>query len=463
MFDSNVDPYGASSAAGLENLNKSLTAGTPLNPGSGYPMIAESLDGTMKATSNGMNDIVFFKAIPKGKAVSNNEQYNLLTDYGDDNDGFVEEGGLPEETSLTTVRKAVEIKYIAEMRKVSHVMTLVNNAHGDSVSIETVAGTMDLLRKIERALWHADSAIDPLMIDGVIANITANAPTSVIDRQGLPPNEDMLNDVCRFACDAPNYGNITHLAIPPRMHSDLNKVFFPRQHIAVMPQAANGVAGVALNGWQAGHGVVQFMPDKFLSERQPALAVAVGKDPAKIPGVPTIAVNAAAAALAGSEVSNFIAGDAGTYRYRARAVWRGGKSASVAVTGSPVTVAVNQKVTFSLTEGAGPRPSYYDIYRSQVNGIAGTEELIFRVKRTAATIVVTDFNNFRAGTSTMVGLTMDPEVIKMLQLAPMMRIPFAPTDLAIRWAQLMYFAIRISAPAKLFVIKNVGRTAGSIA
>ena len=167
-----------------------------------------------------------------------------------------------------------------------------------------------------------------------------------------------------------------------------------------------------------------------------------------------------AAAAAGTG-SDFETADAGAYRYKVVACNRYGKSTPVVVTGSPVTVAAGESVTFTVSEGA-VAAQWWEVYRSDAGGAADSEKLILRIPRTAASQILTDSNYWRPGTTIAIGFQLNLEAVSFKQLAPMIKIPLATVDTAIRWMQLIYGTPILYTPGKIFLFRNIGRDPGSI-
>ncbi len=157
--------------------------------------------------------------------------------------------------------------------------------------------------------------------------------------------------------------------------------------------------------------------------------------------------------------SLFGALDAGTYFYRVVAGNRFGLS--VPVNSASVAVVAGDGVTFTVADG-GQDTTYYEIYRSTIGGAVGTSRLMARVARTGATQVVTDLNADLPGTSKGFVLMQNTRSFSWSQLLPMTRIPLAAIDTSIRWAQVIYGAIKMYTPTKNVVVRNIGRVSGSL-
>ena len=484
--------FGNASQTDVDALNKALDAGSEINrPGSasagdGFALRVESLEQTLKNTTFRMEHIRLWKAIPKIPAYNTVEEYNQIQSYGNNQySSFVTEGQLPVATDATYRRQYAKVKYMGTQRAVSHVMSMVKPAHGNVIAQETIAGTMYLLEQLERHLFKGDSGMtminsatksEGLEFDGIEKLITGSETSlsdHTIDLRGAAITEDNILDAALTISDAPAFGRPTHLFLNPKAHSDLAKSFFPKARYDVFQKAENGIAGMTLGGVTTQAGVVALEPDVFLDEgpTYPGAAAGTVGDSTKVPGAPSI--TATDTVLAGSEVSQFLAGtgdhDAGQYRYSVQAVNEyGASNTSAEVT---VTVTAGNKVRLAFTAAEdidnAKAARYFNIFRSKRGGSAGDLYYLGRVaNKCAAAPAVTfnhdDFNDDLPQTSKAFMLQVDPSNLSFAQLAPMVKIPLATIDSSIRWMQLLYGTPKLYTPRHNVIIKNVGRAAGFV-
>lgn len=460
MFGSpeHYEGHGIASREELTELRKALTAGSSINapsvtPGEGFPLRTESLEATLKNVTFEMNEIKLFKTIDKLPATNTVEEFNRLLSYSEGGSnqyglGFMDEGALPEEEDSTYERAYVLIKFIGVTGRITHVANVIRAAHGDVVNMETMNKTMFLLQQLERALFFGDSAILPQEFDGLEKLITAGAAANVIDLRGEPLSEERLNDALLQIRD--NFGLATDAYFATGAFADLSKQVYDRQRFGIAPQP--GVLGAQVTAFQGQHGKINLHDSVFLSEGRTAVAAGL-KDPAKRPLPPTISVQPAAAP---DGASLFTAADAGTYFYRVVAANKHGFSAPVNTAG--VAVVAGDGVTFTVDDG-GQGTAYYIIYRTEPGGAVGTAVAIKRVARTGASQVITDLNADLPNTTKGFVLQQNNRSFSWAQLLPMTRIPLATIDTSIRWAQVLYGAIKMYTPAKNLVFKNIGRLA----
>lgn len=455
------------SAEQLEAINKALTAGNSVNnpgssPGEGFPLRVESLERTLKNVTYRMEHIRLWKNIPKLPAYNTVEEHNEISGYGQGVEGFVAEGELPSEDDSTYARKYATIKFMGTTRKVSHVMTLVKPAHGNVIANETVAGTMNLLRMLERSLFEADESLSALQFSGFKKLITANAPaTNVVDMRGAPLDEDVLIDAALLISDAPAYGVPTHLHLNPKAKADLVKSFFPKARYELMNKP-DGMVGLDLKGFTSPAGDVAFEPNVFITDGgAPPAGAGPSNNSAKIPGTPTISTGATTPVNASSK---FGADDAGSYEYFVTACNDYGNSAPVNVGGGAIAVAAGDKMTFGITPAGGNSTKWYQLYRTQ-KGVTGSANarLIARIPNSAGVgaLTIDDLNDKLPFTTEAYMWQQNLECLSWKQLAPFLKVPLATVDPSIRWMQMVYGTPVLYAPNKCVLFKNIGRAPGS--
>lgn len=455
-----VGGFGGVSQAHVDDLKKALAAGHDVNnpgaqPGNGFPLRVESLDAVMKNLAYSMDEIKIFQSIGKIPATNTIEEYNRLLSYDSNGQngsfygGWFNEGGLPDEENSTYERTGVLMKFIGQVRRVTHVADTIKSAHGDVVAQQTSEGTMSLLRSLEWCTIFGDSTLVSQQFDGLRKNIVDFAPENVIDLRGAAPSDDVVNDALEKIRRSNGRGTDLYFATGP--FSDLAKKVYDRQRYN--PGSAGDTLGASVKYFQGQHGKINFHDHLFIQEGGLAGSGVGPSD--KRPVTPTISVDPAAGA---NPASLFIAADAGSYIYRVVAGNANGLSS--AVNSAAVVVAAGDAVTFSILDGG--RATYYEIYRTAVGAAVGTARLMTRVRRTAATTVVTDLNGALPGTSDGFLLQQNSQSFEWAQLLGMTRVPLAVVDTSIRWAQVCYGGLKVYAPGRNIVFTNVGRAPGAV-
>jgi hypothetical protein len=397
-----------------------------------------------------------FRSIAKVPASNTVEEFNRLVSYSRAgsrrfNMGWMSEGALPEEEDSTYERVTVLTKYLGVVGRVTHVANTIRAAHGNVIALETMNKTMDLLKNLENALFFGNSALIPEQVDGLEKLITDAAPDNVVDLRGASLTESAMNDMLLQIRQ--NYGMATDAYFSAGAFADLSKQVYDRQRFALAP--APGTLGTTVTAFQGQHGKINLHDHVFFEDDQSALSGGLG-DASKAPLVPTITVAPAAAANAASQ---FVLADAGTYIYTVVGGNKYGLSPSL--DSASVAVVAGDQVTFTVGDG-GQGTTFYEIYRSEAGGAASTAKLMTRVARTGATQVITDNNDDIPGTTKGFVLQQNQRSMSWAQLLPMTRVPLATIDTSIRWAQVVYGAIKLYTPARNIVVKNIGREPGSL-
>lgn len=465
--------FGAASPEQVDALLKALTAGSDIAipgsfaPGDGFALRVESLEQTAILTSYGMENIRFWKAVPKQNAYNIIEEHNVLSSYGTGDDAFIAEGAKPGEEDSTWERKTAQVKFLGTTRKVTHPMSLINPAHGNVVAQEQVNGMMWLLGAIERALFTASSALSSLQFDGLSKLISDNSPAgNIIDMRGQPLDEDRLVEGALILNDDPNFGVPSDVWISPKAHVDIVRTFFPKERYDVFKKDNDGNIGLDVGGFISPAGRVKFQTNTFIRDGgappSTATQVQAGNSP-NVPGSPTISTGATTPVEA---TAQFAADDAGDYEYWVTANNDRGHSAAVSV-GAAVTVAAGDKVTFGVTPagGASPATKWFEIFRTKKGGTGiGNARRILRVANGAGAgeSILNDLNAVLPFCTEAYMLEQNKQVLSVKQLAPFFKVPFAITELAMEWAQGVYMVPVLKAPRKVLKYINVGRSPGSI-
>lgn len=452
--------FGTSSPEEVVELQKALYAGQDVNapsvaPGEGFPLRTESLEASLKNLTFEMDEIKLFRSIPKVPASNTVEEFNRLRSYSEAGNrrffnGWMTEGDLPEEVDSTYERVTVLIKFLGVVGRVTHVANTIRAAHGNVIALETMNKTMELLKNVEHALFFGDSSLLPEQFDGLEALITDGAPGNVIDLRGQPMTEEVLNDAMLLIRD--NFGAATDVYMSTGAFADLAKQVYDRQRFLQAP--APGVLGATVTAFQGQHGRVNLHDHVFFTSGDEPVAAGLGRADRR-PLPPTLG-----SVTAAGSGSKFTSADAGAYWYKVVAGNRYGVSAPVTAAAA-VTVAAGESVTIPVTDG-GQGTTYYEVYRSPVGGAAADAKFMTRVARSGATQNIVDANDDIPGTTKGFVLMQNQQSFSWSQLLPLTRIPLAAIDTSIRWAQVLYGAVKMYTPQKNVVFKNVGRVPGSL-
>lgn len=473
--------FGATTAMEVGELNKALEAGAgyagaPSSLTGGGALQVESLDSSLKSVTYEMKHLKLWPMIDKDQAFNTIEEYNRTDAYGDQGRGFIKEGALPRSEDSSYTRQIQRVRFIGVTRELTHVYTLVRNAHGDAIAREIRNGTMRILEIVERALvdgrGHYASASgvhdgsDAAILDDDTAwegldkqirkgNTDASAKAKAFTGYGV--EEDVIRDIRNDVLDSDlledaarvvgeNFGIPSVMLMDTKAHSDLGRQFFPKERVNPMG-IAQGKAGFVLQSFVAAAGEFQLMSSVFMRPKRTPAAPLAG---IAAPAAPTLAVAADA-------LSKFTAADAGNYTYRASAITESGEG-PISPVSAAQAVAAGQRAEVSIVGVAGAIA--YAVYRSPIGASTGHEFIGYIAPAAVGgNATMRDLNHKLPGLSQAYLLTKDAEVLRFKQLAPLMKMDLAVVATAYRWMQLLYGTPIVYAPRKNFLIENIGRAA----
>jgi hypothetical protein len=456
--------------ADLANLNSALrksadigyqsAAGTSGgDAGNLSPLVPQSIENTLSSATYTMKELSLWPMIPKVSVTNTLHEYAVINDHGLDLEPFIAEGSAGTTNRSEYERKSVRVKYLAERREVTDVAGLVgligNNAN--AIAAETERGTLRLMQKLERSLWHAKEGVNPLAFDGIIEQIEShNSGKNTFDLRGKSPTPRLLQEVLSEIQSAPRFGRPDCIYVEPRIHAELIKfaVQFGRHDQFAALRAADGLTyGVQELNIMSPYGPVPVKSAPFLFNAYNAPSAASSS-------AAPVGVTVSSIASAGSD-GKFVADDAGFYGYRIVSVSNDGFSAPVNATA--VEVAASEKVTLTLADQADA--VFYKIYRSEKAATSGavdfsTARLIGeKIKDTSgAPTVFIDDNSVVPNTSKIVFVQHDPTVMEFVRLLDFFRRPLAETATSKPFLLMLFGAPIVKVPNKCFVLQNAGVT-----
>lgn len=472
MFDSVpfLEGWGSpSDAPQLSDLMKALTSGYTFgvtDQKDGAALRVESLESTLRTLTFSADHVRFWKAIPKMPAYSTVEEYNVLNAYGSNASSFIPEGVLPETEDTNYARNVALIKFLGTTRIVSHQATLVRNAHGDVIALENRNGVLFLMQQIERNLFWGNNQLvynyqsssggnEGIEWAGLDAQI---ASTSYIDAQGGSLTEGLLNDATELV--AQNYGRATTVFGSFKSISDFSKSYYSRERILV-PNAEGFTAGVSATKFSSPFGPVDLIGDVFLNkQRKSKQPDGIAPSSATSPNAPQPPATVAGAVTVGAGLWKAL----NTVSYKVSACNRYGESAATAITAAVSVTAATDIVTLTITNPnpiSGLTPDFFNVYRSDDGGntywYVGSQAA--GSISSAGTTTFVDNGLYMTQVSTVFVGELDPMVIAMKQLAPLMKMDLAVLGPAIRWMILFYGTPVLYQPLKWVKIINIGDAA----
>ncbi len=461
------------------DLTDTLSSGPSLKP--------ESLDPVVKVLENKEQHIVLWKLLPKKSVYNTVHEYNLLTSYGADVGIFMNEGESPEQTDSVYRRKAALVKYAGIQGELTQQSMLVRQADGkDPYTREVENKTLKLLTKIDQSLSSSNTLSVPQEFNGIFAQHFAGineiagttndldayaADTTFIDARGKALLDSNVEDAVQAVVND-RFGEVAKIISNPVVFNDYVKRFHESKRVMVnSPEAATTGAtmGQKVNTIMTQFGSIDIANDIFFDRRTPKLYNAAAVS-AKAPAAPH-ASNNSSVVLSGVDTKTKFTDGAGTYHYAVTARNQYGESAMTLMNTTPKAVPANESVDLTFTAGSGVYPATsYTVYRTEknvANYAVAKFYPIFEVSVAqlaaasgydgAAQNSVRDRNRVLANTKSALVLDPTSEMWEYIQLAATMKIDFAITTLARRFAVVNYGTPVLYMPGKIAVIHNIGR------
>ena len=465
--------FGIGSQQDIEELSKALEAGFQIGAGrtGGSALRVESLEASLKVLTYTSSHIRFWKKIPKTPAYSTVEEFNQLSDYGGQQNPFLQEGELPQATDTSYVRRTQLVKFLGTTREVTHQASLVHPAHGDLIALENQSGILYLLEQVERNLFQGDASLafdgEAEQWDGMDALVD---PTAVLDLEGNSIQESDMEEAANEIIE--NFGFPTDMYLGTRALSDLVKTFYPRERIQ-LPAPSNGQVGNTIQTIATQAGVIEFNPDVFIRRAPTPPSAATSPN---APASPADIASATDGASSNGDFNKAAPSGDNEYNYVVTAANRFGESAPTAFQGAVVVIDqsekdasnnIEQDITNAAVIGAFP-PEYFRVYRSNVQAVGGAVpqtlaeySLVLQIPAASqgagGSTVEDDVNLNLPFTSTAYLGELTPSVLTFRQLMPMMKMDLAVLSPAYRWMVLLYGTPILFAPKKWIRMINVGQ------
>jgi hypothetical protein len=444
------------------NMWKALTTGTTSGTSAtgGDTLIPESLDNVLHVTTYFGPDLFpIWKDIPKARARAMVEQANLLESYGDSEFLAGDFANLPGQQDSTYTRKNINIKDYSVQGVVYSTFDHVDVMGGKSAEqLETENKTNLLLERINSDLYFGNSSINTLEMDGFLASVVANATSdNIVDMRNGNVGGVMtlakIDDGSTIVKDV-GKGMANRMYLSKAQRNEINKAMLTYgRYDQLASDAAKVSGGFNMQQWLTAYGNITLRDDLFLSEKYyaPLAPTAAKGDLTKCPGAPTTVAGTSPADAANSD---FAAGDAGDYIYKVVACNEFGASAPTA--SAAITVSADDRVDLVVTHAPGIQTKWFKVYRTNKNGLTGTEKFMFKfAAAAAATTTVKDYNSYLPGCSFAFMMDMSEMNMAYKQLLPYTKTPLAKIDKTNRWYQALWGALFLYAPKRVVVYKNL--------
>jgi hypothetical protein len=407
-------------------------------------------------------DFKLMNTIKKTAVKSTVHQFNVRTDIGDEDSGFVAEGGIAPDNNQDIRRKTKDMKYIQKRGAVTE-QAIVADTFENAYEAEKVATTLSVLRTGEKYCFHGDSAVVPKQFDGLIAQVKATpaGKRNVYDMRGRTiqqEGEGVFTNMAEMIAD--QGGEANKVFYPLILGQDIQDICKDRlrfgtedERMAAVFKTYPTLFGSLAIADSAG-------PDKMF---KPKGVIKPGGVPGGLPNKPS-AVTASATTTAGSKFSG--TGDAGNYNYTIYAVNEHGISEGKSLPGAvTVTVAAGDGVTLTITPDTTSPGTGFIICRSAKGGTTVMEMARIGIDEQNAATVYVDLNEDLPGTAEMLFITekkMQP-VVEFLQFLPLRLYRMYPTySLVTPFIMALWGTPAIKAPHWCGIVKNIAYRGGIV-
>lgn len=460
------------------DLTDTLSSGPSLKP--------ESLDPVVKVLENKDKHIILWKMIPKKSVYNTVHEYNLLTSYGADVGIFMNEGESPEQTDSVYKRRAVICRYAGIQGELTQQAMLMRAADGkDPYTREVENKTIKLLTQLDVKLSDGNNEQVAQEFDGVqkqhyagITEITGTvsldsyaSDVTFIDARNKSLRDTHVEDAAQAVVNE-RFGDVSQIISNPAVFNNYVKRFYALKTIMVgNPVTATTAAtmGQAVPNIITQFGPVKIENDIFWDRKQPK-GYAAAATSAKAPSSVTRTNNTCLVIVAaGTDTATKFADGAGSYFYGVTARNQYGESAMVLLNTTIKAIGATEAldITFTATAGTYAATSY-TIWRTVKNTVLYTSAKFYPLFDVTvhdhvthgydggAAGVIRDRNREIANTHTALVFETSSDLWEYIQLAATMKLDFAITTLARRFAVFNFGTPILYMPGKMAVIKNIG-------
>lgn len=441
-----------------EVLSKTFTTGYDISPDGQTNAAAlrrEFLDNEVKMLAFDNNDFTIYPMVYKQQVDNTVVKYAVFNQHGrTGHSRFVREIGVASINDPNIRQKTVQMKFLSDTKQQSLAAGLVNNI-ADPMTILTEDAISVIAKSIEWAMFFGDAGLTNegdaqagIEFDGLHKLI--DQKTNVMDLQGRTLTEADLNKAAVVV--GKGYGKATDAFMPIGVQADFTNNLLARQMV-IQPSQSGGMAtGFAVNQFLSSRGPINLHGSTIMENDNVLVEDRLPMQNAPLP--PQLVTSTVRA----NQKGTFRAADLTTQSYKV--VVFSDEAESVA---SPEVTAVvaNPTDAVELTVQLQPmyqsQPQFIAVYRKGTE--TGHYFLVARIPvfkaNDANQIVFTDRNEIIPETTDVFIGEMSPQVLSLLELLPMMRLPLAQMNATITFTVLWYGALALYAPKKWVRIKNV--------
>jgi hypothetical protein len=444
----------------VENLSKSFSTGYGITPETQHDAAAlrrELLDDEVKMLAFDNSDFTIYPAINKRQVTSTVFQYAVFNQHGrTGHSRFVREVGVADVNDPNIRQKTVRMKFLSDTKQQTIAAGLVNNI-SDPMTILTEDAISVIAKSIEWAIFYGDAELSDdigdnqggIEFDGLVKLI--DQKTNVMDIRGRDLTEADLNKAAVIV--GKGYGRITDAFMPIGVQAQFTNTLLERQRVIQPSQQGGFSTGFAVNQFLSTRGAINLHGSTIMENDNVLDETRIPKQNAPLPPQDvTATVKTGAKGLFGGD------NETGTHSYKVVVFSDEAESKASPAVEAAVTAADSAvELTITLQPMYQAKPQFVNVYRQ--GKTTGNYFLIARIPASKMNdqnqIVFTDRNETIPETTDIFAGEMSPQVISLLELLPMMRLPLAQMNAATTFTVLWYGALALYAPKKWVRIKNV--------
>lgn len=364
-------------------------------------MVPEDLRATMISTTLNEKQMPLWSDIDKVPAHAVVHEFTTWDAVGADfwGGGFFSGGDLPMTNDPTVARRFATVKFSGDVREITHQARIApdiqvgpNNVPADLVAKQEHAGTIQILRNLERSMMFGRSDVNVVSMDGIEIQLTAANPVvpvagnahskliagtdQVIDMRNVNLADKDLNLGAQRIREG--FGVADKLYVPVTVLTNLASFLAADRRMEQMSILGQSTAGIKFGyrprAFNSTFGDIEFRDGVLTDTAQRVVGTsAIGSSP---PVAPTDGAVPTASPVAGAgEVTKFLAGD---YAYSVTAFNPEGESAPLDL--GTVTVAAGDVVKLQVDHGGGAWSvakkdgvTGYRVYRTKKDDAGGVK------------------------------------------------------------------------------------------
>ena len=440
-----------------EVLSKTFTTGFGITPDTQQNAAAlrrEFLDDEVKMLAFDNNDFTIYPMIYKQQVNNTVVKYAVFNQHGrTGHSRFVREVGVASVNDPNIRQKTVQMKFLSDTKQQSLAAGLVNNI-ADPMTVLTEDAIAVIAKSIEWAIFYGDAALSAdvdaqagIEFDGLHKLIDQN--TNLIDLRGGTLTEAILNKAAVIV--GKGYGKATDAFMPIGVQADFTNNLLSRQMV-IQPSAQGGMStGFAVNQFLSSRGPINLHGSTIMENDNVLVEDRAPQANAPLPPLGVVGT------VKTAQGGKFREEDLAAHNYKvvvfsddAESVPSDAVSATVANATDGVELAITLQAMY------GSQPQFVAIYRQGVE--TGHYFQIARIpvsKADGNVVTFVDKNEVIPETTDVFVGEMSPQVLSLLELLPMMRLPLAQMNATITFTVLWYGSLALYAPKKWVRIKNV--------